>query len=444
MNLFKHLLGLRRLPFVRDVLTIQAGSFVFMFASFFASIAFARFLGKDSYGTYAVILAFTATITTFFNIGQGQSLYVFFAEAFGKKDRDAMAAVLANFLMIATVNVALLILVAWWMPLLSEKLYNDRFIGDMARLLCLFQISEIWNGMTNVLLQSVRRIRLKVIMEQSANLSYLGFAILVLFLGGGIREVIATQLIVSLIFLPISLITLAVIAKKDRLPGVREAMRVPFRTSSQYLVQGLLITADKTIYNFFPQGVFFVLSLFSPASIIGVLRIAVQLANIPRTVLIPQAGDLSTVAFAKMKQQGVQAIRTNAAKLIKHALAFHAMLSLGAAVLYPIVIYFFYGREYQDALPITWILLLILLVSSLHIVSSPIVRLYRKTGLSILIGLLNWLCTIAGLLLCIKFFDPTIAFLISFTIWQIVPLLLLVYVFTILLKKPIQNEEIVV
>lgn len=443
MNLLKHLLGLRRLPFVRDVLTIQAGSFLFMFASFFASVAFARFLGKDSYGTYAVVLAFTATVTTFFNIGQGQSLYVFFAEAFGKKDRDAMSAVLANFLMIATANMALLLLVAWWMPLLSTKLYGDSSIGYLAQLLCIFQISEIWNGMTNILLQSVRRIRFKVILEQSANLSYLGCAIIVLFLGGGVRDVILTQLVVSLAFLPASLFALAYIAKKDRLPGIREVLRVPFKTSRQYLVQGLLMSAEKTIYNFFPQGIFFILSLFSPASTIGILRIAVQLANIPRSVLLPQAGDLSTVAFAKMKQQGVQAIRMNAAKLIKHALAFHTLLSLGAAFLYPLVIHYFYGWEYQEALSITWWLLLILLVSSLHITSSPLVRLYRKTWLSILIGLLNWLCTIAGLLLFVRIVEPKTAFLFAYAIWQITPLLLLLYVFTILLKKPPSDEYII-
>lgn len=434
MRILRYILDLRRLPFVRDVLTIQAGSIVLMGAGFISSIIFARFLGKESYGLYAVVLAFAGTAMSFFNIGQGQSLYVFFAEAYGRKDRRAMSAVLANFLSIALFNMILLSILAWIMPMLSTRFYGSPTIGYYGQILCFFQMSEIWNGMTNVLLQSIRRIRLKVILEQSANLSYLSLAIIAVIMGGGIKSILIVQLSVSVLFLPISLIMLAYAAKTYNLPGIRECVRIPLRESSQYLVQGLMITADKIIYGFFPQGIFFALSLYAPAAFIGSARIAVQLANIPRTILLPQAGDLSTVAFAKMKNQGVLVIRKNAAKLMKHALVFHAVLSLGAAIVSPFIIVWFYGSEYWDAVPMTLWLLLILLISSLHIVSSPLLRLYRKIELSIVVGLLNWIFMITALVVFIRVCSPQTTFLITYAIGQITPLILLWYIFKRLLR----------
>lgn len=436
MNFPRYILGLRKLPFVRDVLTIQAGSMVLMAAGFVSSIAFARLLGVEKYGLYAVIVAFAGTFSAFFNIGQGQSLYVFFSEAYGRKDRHAQAAVLSNFVTVASVNVILLVMLTTVLPRLSQYLYGSPEIGNYARILCFFQISEIWNSMTLIILQSLRRIRLKVFLEQAANLSYLGLAVVMLILGGKIWTLLLTQLAVSFFFLPISLITLRIVARKHGLPGVRETLRVPFRESSQYLVQGLVITADKTIGNFFPQGLFFLFSLFVPASFIGIAKIGVQLANVPRSILLPQAGDLSTAAFGKMMAEGTQVVRTNAAKLIKHALAFHALLSLGAAIVFPPVIFWFYGAQYWDAIPMTLWLLLILAINSLYIANSPILRLYRRTHYSILVGILNWTLMIASMIVFVRIMPPMPAFLLTYLIGQTTPLLLTLYIFTRLLRKP--------
>jgi hypothetical protein len=87
---------------------------------------------------------------------------------------------------------------------------------------------------------------------------------------GKVQAVLFTQMIVSLSFLPVSLVALKIIAKKEDVPGIRETLRVPFGESKQYMGQGLIITADKTIGNFFPQSLFFVFSLFVPAATVGV------------------------------------------------------------------------------------------------------------------------------------------------------------------------------
>lgn len=295
--------------------------------------------------------------------------------------------------------------------------------------------------MTLILLQALRRIRLKVILEQAANISYLTLAIVVLFMGGKIHAVLLTQLSVSAFFLPISLIVLSVIAKKHALPGIREVLHVPWNKSKQYLAQGLIITIDKTIGNFFPQGLFFAFSLFVPAAFVGVARIAVQLANIPRSILLPQAGDLSTPALAAIKTQGIGALRKTSAKVIKHALAFQALVTLGAAFVFPPIIFYLYGQEYREAIPLMLGLLPIMLLGALGIVNSPLLRLYRRTEWSIAAGVVNWTCMLLGMFVLLRFLAPAPTFLIVYLLGQLIPLLLTVYVFLVLLRQPERQKH---
>jgi O-antigen/teichoic acid export membrane protein len=240
---------------------------------------------------------------------------------------------------------------------------------------------------------------------------------------------------VSLFFLPISLITLFIIAKKHSLPGIRETLRIPFSESRHYLAQGLIITIDKMIGNFFPQGIFFIFSLIVPASNVGIAKIAVQLANIPRSILLPQAGDLSTAAFGRMMSQGTQVVRQNAAKLIKHALAFHALLTLGAVITFPPIIFWFYGAGYIDAIPMTLWLLLILILNSFCIANSSLLRLYRRMLYSIAGGILNWILMIPALFLFVRVFSASTAFVLTYAIGITTPLLLTLYIFTRLLRR---------
>lgn len=436
MNVFTYTFGLRKIPFVRDVLTIQSGSFVFMAAGFLGSIAFARLLGRDLFGTYAVIMAFAGTATAFFNVGQGQSLYVFFAEAFAKKDRKAMAAVLANFLMVAAVNVLLLGLLALLMPTVSTALYGAPDIGKLARIYCVFQICEIGNSFTLILLQSIREIRLKVMLEQAANLSYIALAVLALFFHAKVRGVLLVQLGVSAVFLPISLLILHKVAHQHGLPSIREVLRIRFAESNQYLVQGLIITIEKTIGNFFPQGLFFVASLFLPASMIGTIRIASQMTNVTRSVVLPQAGDLSTAAFGRMKAEGVLVMRKNAARLIKHAVVFHAIVSLCAAATFPFIVYYGYGASYLDAIPLVWLLLPLSLPISLCIANSPLLRLYRKVPYSIAQAILSWILMLGVVFIGGSLGHPLAGFVIAYGIGMAMPLLMTVYIFFSLLHVP--------
>ena len=175
---FKLFRSLQRIPFVRDVATMQLGTFVYLAATFASSIIVARLLGVEHYGIYAVALAFTGTVNIFLNVGQGTSLLVFFAEEYGKKDKQGMATVLRNYLHLSLLNSIVLLALAATAPLLTKSLHGREDIGWYCSLLFLFDLLDIWNSATLILFQAIRSIRLKVILEQAANLGVIGLSVL--------------------------------------------------------------------------------------------------------------------------------------------------------------------------------------------------------------------------------------------------------------------------
>ncbi len=429
--------------FMRDLFTLQLGSFFYMGLTFVSSILFARLLGIEQYGLYAIVLAFVGTVATFVNLGQGPALLIFFAEEHGKKNMAGMSAVLRNYLHISLFNTVLLVTCAVFAPSIAKLLYSNELIGTYARLLFLFQAIDSFNSMTIILLQSMRRIRQKVLFEQSQNFSAIILSIASLFLGFGIKGILISQLAVSAFFLIVTLVVIRLLQMEKAIPGLRDISSVRFVQTEAYFLQGLLIALDKNIGNFFPQGLLFFLSFVAPASTVGIARIATQMATVPRTILLPQAGDLSATAFGNMKSQGVLTLRRNMAKLIKHALALQSMLTLGAVFGLPIIIYIAYSRDYLNAIPLTIILLPLSLPVSVCIANSSILRLYRRIHYSTIQAVATW-----GLMYLIivggsRVVSPETAFVLAYAVGLTMPMLLTGYIFTRLLVAKNSATEVV-
>lgn len=436
---FRYILGLRRIRFVQEVLTNQVSSSIYTVATLLASIIFARALGAEHYGLYAVTLAFVATANTLLNIGQGPALAVFFAEEYGQGDLRGMSRVLRNFAQVSIVNGMILLFLALAAPSVSETFYGTREIGRFARVLFLFHAVDIWNSMVLIILQAVRKIPRKVVLEQAANLSFLSLATLSLLLGGGIGGILGSQLAASLMFLPISFWNLRVAARELHLPSLRGALAVHPRETLPYLGQGFLIALDKNIGNYFPQGLFFLLSIVASPTLVGFARIGSQIAALPRNILLPHVVGLSTTVFAHLRAKSITEIRHTAMRITTHAFAVHLLTSVGAALATPFLIPLLYGTAFAEAIPLTLWLLLLTLPASLCTVNSPLLRLFRKIHYSTLQSATTWIPMAAVFLLTPHFLTVESAFLVAYGLGLAMPVILTVYLFRSFLAYPLHH-----
>jgi O-antigen/teichoic acid export membrane protein len=420
---------------VRDVCTMQIGRVIYTGATFAASIFFARILGIEQYGLYAVVLAFISTLKAFTNLGQSTTLLVFFAEEYGKKNRKGMACVLKNFLQVSLVHIMLLGALAISARTLSIIFYDNVAIGSFAIAIFIFHMFEIANSGMLLILQAVRRIKLKTIMEQSAVIIALTLGIISLLLGYGIWGIIISQLITSIVFVIISSVVYRKMMKEYGLPGLRETLCVKSQETHEYLKQGLWFAVDKSIGNLYPNGFLFVLSLVAPVSTIGIARIAVQLASLSGSLVLPQVAELSTTVLANMKVQGMDVLRKNVLRVLKHSLLLHITFSLGAIIILPFLIPLFYGQEYAAAIPMTIWMIFIGMLSGLNVNNTPLLRLFRKTYVSTSWSAISISLSCIMLYMMLQNFSPTSALVASIALYYLINQGITRYVYFVLLKN---------
>jgi O-antigen/teichoic acid export membrane protein len=408
-----------------------------MVATFAASIIFARLLGVAGYGEYVIALAFTATCNTVLNLGQGSSLLIFFAEEHGKKDVAGMSAVVRNYLHVSVVNALVLLALIIISPRMIDIFNWSAIIVPIVQIRLIADIVDKFNSMAIIILQSIREIKSKVLLEQAANLSSVFLSIAAALAGYGVLGIVWAQLIAALIFLPIAGITLVRVRRTHLLPGLHDLLATPWRATAPYLTQGFLFSVDKNIGGVFPNGLFFVMSFIAPASSVAMAKIAVQLSGVPRMILLPQIGDLSTTVLANMRSSGVQTLRTNAARVIKHAMAVFAALTFGGMVASPFIIWL-YGPQYLEALPLTLWLMLLSLPAGICVINSPILRLFQRIHVSIILAFVSWIVMIAALFVIGPMTTPIIGFAVAYGIGLTLPCFLTAYIFLFLLRRQSQ------
>lgn len=431
----RHYDHLSRIQFVRDIFVMQIGKGAYMAMTLLHSVLLARLLGVEGYGVYAVVLAFTATVKTFISLGQGPVLQVFFAEEYGRKNRNGMAAVLKNFLMAVLVNTLLLSSAALIAPYLSTHLYGAPNIGNLARFLLLYTAVDMGNSAMLMITQSVRRVRLQTMLEQSAIFSFIVVSTTALLLGYGIGGVVVSQLAVSFFFLIISALTYRRLMRIYGLPGLREVLRASTTDAFVYFRQGLWFSVDKNIGSLYPSGLFFVMSLVAAPAQIGLARIAMQMAGTVQSFLLPQINSLATTVLASFTRDNVSLLRKNAAKIIKHALFLHAILSFGAIFVLPFAIVILYGKEFIPAITLTFWIIILGLMSPIGLLNSPLLRLYRKVHYGVVLSIVTLILMWTAMYFLPRVVDPEVAFLIAFGIGQIVAVIIAWWIFMVLIRR---------
>ena len=401
---------LSRIPFVRDVATMQAGSAVAIGLNLLSSILYTRFLGPVGYGVYAVVLAFTGTFSIAVNWGQGSSATTFFAEQYGKKDVKGMAGVLSYFLIMTVGMAALLLILIAFSPAIAEALYHDASIGRIARISFLIILLSAAPTVFFAILQTVREIRTLAVLEQGSAFTALLLSALFLLGGGGVAGVLLAQALVNLLQIPLFLFLYGRLRQRYVLPGFRDIIHPSLTHFREYFVQGLWIGLDKNIGNLYPNVLFFVMSVAVSPAMVGLARISFTVSNVPRRVLLAPANQLATTVLPTVSARGNRVLRQTCVRLLKHALLFHALLSFGAAAVLPFAIHLFYGAAFDGAIvPAIW-LTLIGILAALNVNNTPLLRLLRKTWLSTVWSATTILIACGAQWMLLSFLPPLTAF----------------------------------
>ena len=263
--------GFLRIPFVRDVATMQIGRMVTIGCTFLTSILYARFLGIGGYGEYAVILSFTGIFGLLANLGQQMTLTTFLGETYGRRDRRGIVEVSQYYIVTSFGTAVLMGVLVLFCPFLTNFLHGDPAIGMLARLVFLSSMFEFVFSFFAIALQTTREIRLLTFLENAKTVVQISAATLFLILGYGVAGVLWSSVTAAAAFCALSLILYPRFRKRHDFPTLQEMLKLSCTNHLwKYAKDGVWLGIDKSIGNLYPNIFLFILSLGAAPGIVGI------------------------------------------------------------------------------------------------------------------------------------------------------------------------------
>lgn len=373
-------------PFVQNIAKFQVGTTASLAISLLASVIYTRLLGLEGFGVYALSGAFAGLLSMFASFGQEITMTTFVSEAVGKRDEVQLKTSLRYFLQASLVSSVVFIVLGIVAPILAPLFQSDEKTATFAQLILFNSALQFPSVLLFLALQIGKRIGLLTTLETLRNALQLLLATIFLFQGFGVSGILWGQLIVSAVYFPMVMILYDRFAQRIRFPKIQQLL-ADLRNGGTwgYFVQGFWITLDKNITsNLHPNIFFIMLNAMSSVEVVGLVRLAHRLAMLPGSLILPGLSRVSAVTIPKLIAQDRKAFKGAALKLIFGSLALSAATVAGAMIVVPPLIPFVFGPEYSGATPAFLILVLLNLFTFSHILSIPLLRLYRKIGANIL------------------------------------------------------------
>ncbi len=326
-----------------------------MVINFGIGILLARFLGPEDYGVYSFLMWFISFVQLFVNLGLGNMVIRYVAEAIGRQDIGTAVSLvgLASWIRVAASIVIIIILVVFaqfWAELFSNPGIESLFI-----VLSLGILPNVLNFLLSSIFAGFQKYEYGAYMMLATNpLRALGIVI-VCILGLGVQEILYVSIFSWVVGLFFGLFLLR------RLIPLKGLLNVPRLTpeSKRALKYSLIMTGIFFVGYFQVQRAeMFFLGIYQSSEVVGFYSIAFLLAQnsiglvlqVFSGVLVPAISE----QFARGDIDRIRAIYLNSARYL---MMFGFPLAIGGIALSAPIIQVFYGAEYTPAVLMLQILL---------------------------------------------------------------------------------------
>ncbi len=388
-HLLKLLSALARRPFVQDVAKLQVGSVVTILTGLASSIIFSRMLGLEQYGLLAIVTAFAGLVTIVASLGQEIILTTFLSEAAARKSAPDIRMVLIYFLQICIFTTCIHVVLAIVSPLIATLLHEDVHTGEIARYVILTNALQWPAVLLFLALQLNHQVGHVAIIENTRMILQLALSTLFLALGFGVEGVVLGPLFISALYVPICLLYYRRIRGSLGFPSLESLLPSLTHTgTSTYWKQGLWVSVDRNIANnIYPNVFFMMLNAVTTLEVVGLFRLALRLSELPRMLVLPSISRMASVAIPQLTTLDRKSLKSACIQLLFGSFGLHLLAVLGAALFVPPLIPYVYGSEFVGSTIPFLLLLPTNLFASLQVVAVPLLRLFQRMYVSIIINL---------------------------------------------------------
>src|SRR3989338_2275180 len=409
MILFKTIKNLSQKRFIRDVSILQFCSFFSLGISALTSIIFARLLGSDNYGLYALIFSFVSLTEIFMDLGADYTALTLLPAAYARKDRVEIKNILSYFFYISLfISLTIGVLILLISPLLTDWLYHQEGIGRLARYVILAVMVRTLFFILTLTLQSIRKIKSLTVIENLNKFTYLLFPVSLVLLGYGLFGIVFGHFISALIFSIVSLFLFHYLTKNNELlPSMIEIIKnfkkINFK---KYLQFGFLVSLNKNLDKLYAGLPLIFLGMFTSAvSQIAYFKIATGYLSLP-IVFLTAISRVLMVQLSQSLAYGGKIFKENFKKAAWGSGLLFIFLLIPFIIFASFLISLLYGEEYLPAIKLVYILSLGFLMSGFSVGYSAFFRILDKMKVLLFLNLAVILSGVLLFFIFLNFISP--------------------------------------
>lgn len=429
-------------PFAHDVALLQMGGIASKAIAFGTSLIFARLLGPEGYGFYSLVFALAGIVIIFHDFGASQGAVNLFAKARAEKNSTDERLILSFVLKIllftlATTGLVTLIITPW----LGLRFYGDLYLGQLATIVVATSAFTVMVPLLQIILQSLRKIKPLTVFETIHKALNSAVPIVLILSGYGVLGIVAGQFTAMLLMSVVAVWYYGVIRKSEALPKLAALFKekLGWDTIKYYFSFGFQIAISKNIVKLNATVPLLILASVLPTnSGLGFYKIAFAYMSLPIFMLSP-VSRLLNVQFPETEANNPSLVFKRFWQVTGISMAIATVLSVGAVLIGPYLITFFYGVEFAPSIPIMYGLAFYPLMASTGVGLGALFRTLHKMNAAIAINVITLVLLVPASFILIQNYSIVglVVITLAFTLFP--NLLSLLYFYT-LSKKPLPNN----
>lgn len=389
ISMFKQKLNyLRQSLFIRNVATLQIGSFGGTLVQAVFGILIARMLQPELFGIYSLSIGLAALAGLLLGAGMQDAVATLVGSAYARDDKEELRNILAFLLKITFYAGLLTLLVFVFLPLIANYFYGNSLIGWYAGivLLAVF-LSNSFSAVVQLSLQVVGKIKSLALIIFGDQFLRSGLALSFILLGFSVLGGVSGHLVgAGTIFIFSFFIWRKLWQFNKIFPSFSELISAAKSVSVfKYLNFSFWVAVDRNMGNLYMALPVVLTGIYVSAGEVSFFKLAFGYVNAVLSLLGP-ISTLLNMEFPKIQVDDPKKLRNNFIRVSIFGLLISIVLTLAAILISPTVFRILYGESFISSVSYVFGLVIYGGLYGIGVGLGPMWRAISKVKVSIMIN----------------------------------------------------------
>jgi len=374
--------------FVRNVASLQAGSFLGNFIQALAGIFIARMLQPQLFGVYALAFGLASLASIFLGSGIQDAMATVLGGAYARKDGRGIGEAFGFLVKMTIITGFISIIVICFLPFIAGHFYHSNQIGLYSGTVVIASIlSTLFFSFSQIALQLIGKIRPMTLLIVADQTIRYGLSLLLVYFGFGLWGAALGHLFGATIIFIISAYVWEWARKNDRLlPSIRKLLaHIKDVSLKKYFSYSIWVAIDRNMGNLYMALPVVLAGVFLLTKEVTYFKLSFGFVNLALSLLGP-ISVLLNVEFPKMQVKNEDIMARNFIKVSLYSIGLSVMLTLGAIIISPIAFKILYGDSFMPSVKYISGLIVYGGLFGIGVGLGPMWRALNKVKISILIN----------------------------------------------------------